>query len=125
MSVQQCSLSRETRFFKLAMNNQPDQNYVEQIGLLAMEGGYPVYPLVSINCTSSSSATCNMCLERSLLRATILIDSKQPVQPNINLAAWIDARMDARFDAFEKRMDVRFQAIEDKLDKFIAEMRLR
>ena len=73
------------------------------------------------------SATCNMCLERSLLRATILIDSKQPVQPfqpNINLAAWIDARMDARFDAFEKRMDVRFQAIEDKLDKFIAEMRL-
>ena len=66
-----------------------------------------------------------MCLERSLLRATILIDSKQPVQPNINLAAWIDARMDARFDAFEKRMDVRFQAIEDKLDKFIAEMRLK
>ena len=111
-----------TRLSLLLRQHKKNEKNVEQIGLLAMEGGYPVYPLVSINCTSNSSAACNMCLERSLLSATILIDSKQPVQSN--LAAWIDARMDARFDAFEKRMDVRFQAIEDKLDKFIAEMRL-
>ena len=43
------------------------------------------------------------------------------------VVAWIDARLDARFNALEARMDAkmgaRFQAVEDKLGKFIAEMR--
>ena len=59
-----------------------------------MEGVTLYIPWLVLMFIHACSAACNMCLERSLLSATILIDSKQPVQPN--LAAWIYVRMDAR-----------------------------
>jgi hypothetical protein len=79
-----------------------------------------------------------MCQDRLLINGVFgLKQEGQPFQPDINLAAWIDARIYARLDAFETRMDARFQgvdarfqvlesrmkAVEDKLDSFIEEMR--